>query len=173
VLALDGPLEHVVDGLDLLAALIQGLFEHEHALAGPDADLKLGAVEGLGDEVVGAGAQAFDDVALLVLGREQDEVGVVGPLGGPDAPAEFDPVGPRHHPVGDDEVAGLGGEARPGLLAIRNADHLVAPALKRPLQHQARHRIIFRDQNLHALIRLEQITTGMGRMDRISVSAGD
>ena len=55
-------------------------------------------------------------------------------LRAPQAPADLEPVEPRHHHVQDDEVERLLGEPRERLASVRRPDHLVAVLLQRVAQ---------------------------------------
>ena len=112
------------------------------AQRGLDAAAELAQRERLGDVVVGAELEAEDLVDLLGLGREHDDRDGAAR---PQAPADLEPVEPRHHHVEHDEVEGRLAEARQRLAAVDRLHDLVAVLAQR-IAEQRLDRLLVVDQ---------------------------
>ena len=106
-------------------------------------------IGGLGQEVVGAGAEAFQLVLAAILAGQQDDVDVALEGAGPDVPAELQAVHPGHDPVGDHEGDLIGFEESRRLEAVDRHDGLVAHPFEGPAKEKGRGGLVFRDQDLH------------------------
>ena len=73
---------------------------------------QLGRPEGFGNVVIGAYAEAYDDVRLLVLCGEQDDGYVCGFRGVLELAGELDAGGVREHDVEQDEVGSVCADGR-------------------------------------------------------------
>ena len=87
-------------------ALLQYLLEVQHPLRRLDAGVQFLGVERLGQEIVGTGIHAFQQVVVGVAAGQQDNVDVVGQGGRTDMPAQLHAVHLGHDPVADDQSDG-------------------------------------------------------------------
>ncbi len=137
------------------AGLEQLLLQFEDAAPGADADAQFMGVEGLGEVIVGAGVHAFDQVLGFGAGGEQEDVDVRFAIGAANFPADFDAIHAGHHPIEHSETGRAGAvENRPSLIAVACDHGLVAPSGQHGFQHGLKHRIVFRGQHAHGVMRL-------------------
>ena len=135
--------EHLFELADLAG-------EAEHALGDAQAHPELLHVEGLVEEVVHAGvAGGLLVVHRVLVGREQNEIGVLHADAAADFLAQFEAVHAGHVPVADDEAYAVGGEFGPGFLAIGCLNRLVAEAVECLDQDGAGKGIVFDGEDAH------------------------
>ncbi len=79
----------------------QRLLQPQNAPAGIEPRDQFAVVNGLGEIVVGAGLQTFDDAGLAVARREQDRIDVAFELALAHGLAQVHAIHLRHFPVGD------------------------------------------------------------------------
>ena len=108
---------------------LRGLRSHGVLVAldpqqGADPRQQLGAVEGLGDEVVGSGLERRHLLLLATGGDHQDRERVRGRLGAK-APAHLVAVHPGHQDVEEDDVRLPGGDGLERLRSGGRREHLV------------------------------------------------
>ena len=129
--------------------LAQVMLQADDPLARAEPDPQLVPVERLGQEIIGAGLHALDQVLLLGFRGQEDGVDIAGPLRRADAPEQSRAVQLGHHPVGDDHGEEAGLEEAPGLGPVLRRGDLVPPLLEVVLQQPPGDRIVVRDQDLH------------------------
>ncbi len=129
--------------------LAEVMLEADDPLPRAKPDPQLVPVERLGQEIIGAGLHALDQVLLLGFRRQEDGIDIAGPLGRADPPDQSRAVQLGHHPVGDDHGEEAAIEEAPGLGPVLGRRHLVPPLLEVVLKQPPRDRIVVRDQDLH------------------------
>src|SRR5712691_4510950 len=113
-----------------------------------NAGHQFGAVDWLGEEIVGACLNSLD--AILRGGKScyQDDGSTPGLRVLLDAAANFEPGEVRQHHVEKEKVGPEAGKLRKRLLGIAGAGHLQALRAQQSLQTSAARRVVFNDQNL-------------------------
>ena len=113
------------------------------------ARLQLAQGERLDEVVVGAGVEALDAIVDRVARGEHQHGRPVTGL--PQAPADLEPVEPRHRDVEDDRFGGRGGQPIEGFLAVGGEVDVVPVKRERTLQCCANGRLVVDNQDLHFL----------------------
>jgi hypothetical protein len=139
----------------LIAESVKGLYQmplkQKNAIARPDSRMQFPSIERFGKVIVRSCIKSLNHVPLLIFSRYEQNILIPIDFSRPDAAAKFDAIDSRHHPVQDEQVwSHFTLQQFPGLAAILNGNHVVAPALQSCLQNSPEDRIIFRNQYLPA-----------------------
>jgi hypothetical protein len=123
----------------------QAIVELYHAFADVHPGEEFVNIEGLGEIVVRASVETFDNVGGGVLGCEQQDVLVVVTRSCPETPADLGTCQARHHPVQHKQAWGVGRESMlQGLQTIAYQLHNIALAGEEMLQRAPIQGIVFR-----------------------------
>ena len=106
-------------------------------------------VEGLGNEVVGAGGEAINAVLEFVAGGEEDEVDIATAGFGADLVAELEAAHFRHAPIGDDEADRVVAEDFEGGGAIGGAENVVAGVVEGGANDGDGHLVVINNKYTH------------------------
>jgi hypothetical protein len=128
----------------------------ENPLGGLQTDEQLVGIQGLVEEIVGAGAQAFHALLGALAAGQHDHVDIAGNIFPPRRAAQLDAVHFRHVPIGDDQPDLALVQDLHGLAPIVGGDHGVAHVGHR-VGHDAQGEIIIiHNKNLHVHLNSEQ-----------------
>ncbi len=124
----------------------------ENTASGAEAHLELVGVEGLGDVVVGAGLQAFDEILPVAARGQQQQVGIALAIRDPgvlaDQPADLGAAQAGHHPVEDGELRRMvAAQDLPGGGAVAHRDHVVTPLTQGRFEEMSGAGAVFGDQH--------------------------
>ena len=121
-----------------------------HADAAGDPRRQHLAVERLDNVVVGAGAEAFDDVGALALTRQQQQVHRFGGFVRAKTPADFRSLETRHHPVEYGDVGSVVGlERGQRLVTVARFDDVVTRGRQCDGEDFSADGLVFCDQDTH------------------------
>ncbi len=121
------------------------ILQRQDADANVHARAQFVGIERLHEVVVRTGSKTCDDVGRIVAGGQHDDVHMLVLRVLPDAAAQFEPVGARHHPVEDGHRHALVLDQAPRFFTVPCHDRLQVPALERTSQHRGARPIVVGD----------------------------
>ena len=121
--------------------------------AGPQPHTEFVGIEGLRHIIVGTRVHCLNEILRLRAARQHEDV-YVGPVQecGPNAPADFQAVHPRHHPFEHGQARGiLGFEDVPGFGAAASDHGLVPPLGQHGFEHGLKDWVVIGNKDSVAL----------------------